>query len=215
MLAAAGAVLDHHRLAPSRRKLLADDARQDVGGPAGRKRHDDLDRPNRIVGLCERRHGRGRKPDGCEQKDGLADAVHCSILMPAAAMTWRNFSLSDLISAAVSAGVAPTAAKPASLMRLATSGSFRVSAIACESLSTICVGVFGGATTANQSSCTTSGLISASEGMAGYSAIRLAPVTASSLTLPSRICPSVLPGVSNITSTWPPSRSLSAGVSPG
>jgi hypothetical protein len=70
-------------------------------------------------------------------------------------MIGRNFSLSALIIAAVWAGVEPTDVKPASLTRLATSGSLSVSAIACESLSATCGGVFGGATTANQSSCTT------------------------------------------------------------
>src|SRR5882672_214587 len=96
-----------------------------------------------------------RKPR--EQQDGQSSAgvAHCSILIPASAMIGRNFSLSALIIAAATHGNEPTDVKPASLMRLATSGSLSVSAIASWSLLTTCGGVLGGATTANQSSCST------------------------------------------------------------
>src|SRR5262249_9684451 len=138
MLAAAGAVLDHHRLTEAHRQLLADDAGQDVGGPARRQRHDDLDRPARKIGLSERKNG--RKPHPRKDDQNSAGVSHGSILMPASAMIGRNFSVSALIIAAVWAGDEPTDVKPASLMRFATSGSLSVSAIACESLSAICGG---------------------------------------------------------------------------
>ena len=43
---------------------------------------------------------------------------------------------------------------------------------------------------------------------------RLAPVTASGVTLPSLACTDIIGMASNITSIWPPSRSLSAGAEP-
>ena len=45
----AGAVLDHDRLPPFPRQPVAEDARHHVGGAAGGKRHDDLDRARRII----------------------------------------------------------------------------------------------------------------------------------------------------------------------
>ena len=56
-----------------------------------------------------------------------------------------------------------------SAMRFATSGSFIVSAIACESRVAISGGVFGGATTANQSVWTMPGSVSAIAGASGSS----------------------------------------------
>src|SRR5262249_2788366 len=48
----ADAVLDHHRLSPLLRQPVGEDARHHVGGAAGGKRHDDLDRPRR-EGVCQ------------------------------------------------------------------------------------------------------------------------------------------------------------------
>src|SRR5690242_16651325 len=114
MLAAARPVLDHHWLAEAHLELLADDARQEVGGPARRQRHDDLDRPGRKIGLrdCQSR----RKPRQQQKAPSSSGVTHWSILMPASAMIGRNFSLSALIIAAVWAGVEPTDVKLASLM---------------------------------------------------------------------------------------------------
>ena len=60
-------------------------------------------------------------------------------------------SRSSLRNRAISAGVLPTASRlPISVMRFATSGSFRTSATAAETFSVIAAGVFGGAAMANQ-----------------------------------------------------------------
>ncbi len=70
---AAGAVLDHHRLAPVLAHPLADEARDQVGRPARRKRHDDADRPAgkiRSLGLrCRRDDRRGKR----DRRDGEAE----------------------------------------------------------------------------------------------------------------------------------------------
>ncbi len=55
----AGMVLDHDRLVEKLGEFLSDHARDDVGGAAGRDRHDELDRARGI--LRERRSGRQRK----------------------------------------------------------------------------------------------------------------------------------------------------------
>jgi hypothetical protein len=53
---------DHKRLAQQRRHAVADTARRDVGGGAGRERHDDLDRAARVgVGMAA--DGAGRRND--------------------------------------------------------------------------------------------------------------------------------------------------------
>jgi len=52
---AAGAILDHDRLAPTLRQLLAVETRHQVGRPTRRERHDELHRPRRErirSGLC-------------------------------------------------------------------------------------------------------------------------------------------------------------------
>ena len=50
--AGAADVLDHERLTERARHMVADQARDDVGRSAGRKRHDDGDRLIRILGGC-------------------------------------------------------------------------------------------------------------------------------------------------------------------
>src|SRR5262249_27713828 len=66
-----------------------------------------------------------------------------SALTPVARTTARQRSASSFISAVIAAGVLPTGSADRSDNRLATSGCFRVSAIARESLSAIAAGVFG------------------------------------------------------------------------
>ncbi len=73
------------------------------------------------------------------------------------------------MSAAVSAGELPTAVTVNSEIRFATSGSFIVSAISCDSRVASAGGVFGGATTANQSVWTMPGRLSAIAGAFGSS----------------------------------------------
>ena len=62
-----GLVFDHHRLADRRRQLWADQPRQNIGGAAGRERHDDAHRAVEI--LCRSRAGQLGEQDGC-RKDG-------------------------------------------------------------------------------------------------------------------------------------------------
>ena len=47
--AGAGAVVDDDRLAPFARQPIGDDARHDIGGAAGGKRHDEFHRARRII----------------------------------------------------------------------------------------------------------------------------------------------------------------------
>ena len=62
--AGAGDILDHDRLPEARAHLLGDGARDDIGGTAGRERHDHGDRAFRIV-LCERGAGiNNERPGG-------------------------------------------------------------------------------------------------------------------------------------------------------
>ena len=55
-------VLDHHRLLPFARQPVADDARHQVGGAAGRKRHDDLHRARRDSPRRRPSRRRARQP---------------------------------------------------------------------------------------------------------------------------------------------------------
>ena len=92
---AAGAVLDHQRGLPASASFCADDARQDVADAAGLRRHQDADRPRRIVLRCARARARAtrqRAPRPVIERDELASprsARHgrYSILMPALRIT--------------------------------------------------------------------------------------------------------------------------------
>jgi hypothetical protein len=68
MMPPTGAVLDHHLLPQARGEPLAHQARQDVGGAAGRVAHDPADRPVGIVGL-----GDGRQREDAAQQDKTGD----------------------------------------------------------------------------------------------------------------------------------------------
>ena len=59
--AAAGAIVDDHALAERLRQRLGQDARDDVGRPAGRERHDQRDGAGRIVRLGGRGRQRGQQ----------------------------------------------------------------------------------------------------------------------------------------------------------
>ncbi len=61
----AGLVLDHHRLAEALRQEVGHDPRQDVGGAAGRIRHDPADRPGREVAAAAAPFA--QKAKACEQ----------------------------------------------------------------------------------------------------------------------------------------------------
>src|SRR5439155_10224098 len=62
----AGAVIDDHRLPEAFGEFLRNDARRDVGRPAGRKGNDHAERP-RGPGLRERLRGTDRDEDGKEE----------------------------------------------------------------------------------------------------------------------------------------------------
>ena len=81
-------------------------------------------------------------------------------------------------------------------------------------LSTIAGGVLGGATTANQAADSKPGSVSAIVGTSGSDAIRLGVATANSLSWPALTSPSDTPRLSNMISTLPATRSLSAGAEP-
>ena len=78
---AAALVLDHHLLAPDRRQLGGDDARDGVGAAAGRKRHDEADEARRIGCACAARARRKRRRQrGCGRKRDEAPAVEHRVL---------------------------------------------------------------------------------------------------------------------------------------
>ena len=77
VVAAPGLVLDEDRLAPALAGLLADRARDDVGLPAGRERHDEA---NRLGGELLRldaaaEHERGERRNNDALHDRLRDAA--------------------------------------------------------------------------------------------------------------------------------------------
>ena len=140
VLRGAGAMLDDHRLAPLRRQLVGDDPRNGVEVGAGRRRHDDLDRPVRVGGLRLDAAGSDREQRGRDEQARhmpilraslriISPAPLFSTLIPVDAISARYSSDSRLISAAVSAGELPTAVTVNSAIRFATSGCFIASAI--------------------------------------------------------------------------------------
>ena len=68
----AGPVLHHHRLLESRRELVGQHPRQDVGAAAGRGADHDLDRLVRVRRLGSRGHGHGRQAGS--EADGDRDS---------------------------------------------------------------------------------------------------------------------------------------------
>src|SRR5207253_846317 len=76
------------------------------------------------------------------------------------------------------------------------------------------LGVLGGPTMANHATASKPGKVSASAGTPGSEAMRFALATASALSFPERTWGSDTPRLSHIMSTWPPSRSVSAGAVP-
>src|SRR5215475_31439 len=83
--------------------------------------------------------------------------VHRSILTPVSSTTLCQRAVSLVISAVRSSGVPPMVYTPTSANRRHTSGSFTTALNAALSLATTAAGVFGGASTPDQLSATTSG----------------------------------------------------------
>ena len=79
--AAAGLVLDHERLAEGRRQLFSEGARVDIGGTAGRERHDDLHgfrRPGLGAGDAGQGEGEDGGDSGGEARHGFSRRVSLS-----------------------------------------------------------------------------------------------------------------------------------------
>src|SRR6266849_3231965 len=146
--------------------------------------------------------------------DGDSRQRHQSAFTPAERITSRQRSVSFFMNAAICAGVLPITSAERSARRLRTSGSFSTSATAAEIFSAIGIGVFGGATMPNQATASNPGRISASAGTSGSDATRFSLHTASSFSLPLTTCCRDTPRLSNIISTCPASRSVSAGALP-
>ncbi|MNC89876.1 hypothetical protein D3C83_58810 [compost metagenome] len=90
------------------------------------------------------------------------------------------------MNAAYSCGVPPTGSAPSSLMRLCTSGSFRIRAVSCESRLTTVLDVRAGATSPNQDTATSPGTpASSAVGISGAAGVRLREPTASARILPA------------------------------
>jgi hypothetical protein len=81
-------------------------------------------------------------------------------------------------------------------------------------LSTTAAGVFGGATMANHAADSNPGSVSAILGTSGSAAMRLGVATARSLSCPPFTSASDTPRLSNMRSTLPATRSVSAGAEP-
>ncbi len=118
---AAALVLDHHLLAPDRRQLGGDDARDGVGAAARRKRHDEADEARRKGlrrrGACKRRC----KCRGAGKLDETAainrDRAHSFTLMLAARISGPHLSISDFRNALSFSGGPPTMSPPSASRR--------------------------------------------------------------------------------------------------
>src|SRR5262249_3592287 len=173
---AAGAVLDHHRLAPVLAHPLSDQACDDIGRPARRKRHDDADRPIGII-FCVRveRRLRPRVPDHHREGDRADDDASRhrhgqSSFMPTAWMTLARVSACERMKAANSSGVLLLAGSMPALSSFSrTSRSASTFLIDPCSFTTTSRGVPAGATMLCQMPRSYPGKVSAMVGMAGAS----------------------------------------------
>src|SRR6266850_4291738 len=137
-----------------------------------------------------------------------------SSLIPADRITLCQRATSCLRNRAVSSGELPTGVAEKSCSFFARSGSWTASAIAVESLAAISGGVFGGAATPNQVTDTNPGNASDTVGTWGSVGKRPSLVTPSAFSLPLLICGSASLRLTNIMSTCPPIRSVSAAGTP-
>src|SRR5262249_18687502 len=100
------------------------------------------------------------------------------------AMTSRQRALSDVMNAAVSAGVTPTGSAPSERTLVCPSGGFSIRAKPAASRCASAGGILGGPATANQDVETKPGNpASAAVGTSGIAAARLTSATASTLSL--------------------------------
>ncbi|CFN62426.1 Uncharacterised protein [Bordetella pertussis] len=110
------------------------------------------------------------------------------------------------------ADVPPVGSSPAAENCANTSWDFRPLLAAALSVCTIAAGVFFGAYSATHEADANPGTASATVGSSGTSAERCGPVTARARRLPALTCGSDEGMLSNISWTWPPIRSVSAGA---
>src|SRR5262249_34538939 len=135
-------------------------------------------------------------------------------LMPANLITLAHFSVSSAINFPKSAGEPGSTAAPCSANRALIVGSARPALISLLSLSTLSVGVFLGAPTPNHTDASGRGTKSLIVGISGHRSERVDVVTAKGRSLPARMCAIDETTESNMTCTWPASRSVIAGAWP-
>ena len=115
---------------------------------------------------------------------------------------------------AKSAGCVPRGSMPCDASFSTTSFGDTALATSSRSFCTMAGGVPGGASRPYQPVISYFRPASWTVATSGSIGERLAPVTAIGVTLPSLACADIIGMASNITSMWPPSRSLSAGAEP-
>src|SRR5262245_12969428 len=148
--AGAGAVFDDDRLAPALTQGPSDHARRDVGRAAGRKRHDDADRPLReppLRGCSFRRGDYVCRGDAC--KEGWPAGAFHSTWMLAILTTLRYLSISTRTKRLNSSGVLPTPSSPWVRNCCFMSGRSTTRAISLLICSMTGRGVLAGANTPN------------------------------------------------------------------
>src|SRR5262245_15944690 len=138
-----------------------------------------------------------------------------SALAPDFLTTADHLVSSRSMVAAYSSGVVGRGSVPSLAMRSMVSGAASASRSAVLSLAMIGAGVPAGATIPYCSTTSKPGrAASATVGTSGKAGERLALVTASARTLPSRTSPIADGSDDMYMATWPPSRSVSAGPVP-
>src|SRR5262249_25889072 len=103
-------VLDHHRLAPVLAHLLADQAREHVGGPAGGERHHDLDRAagEGLRALPRGGGSRQQREQSRRDRASVHGVLPYSTLMPVSLITFSQRAASMRMKAANASGVLVT-----------------------------------------------------------------------------------------------------------
>src|SRR5713101_900025 len=137
-----------------------------------------------------------------------------SIDAPENLTAFSHFAVSDPITLPKSAGVPPIGMPPRSASRTFILGSASASLTDLLILSTILAGVPFGAPMPNHALASYPLTVSATTGTSGSASLRISVVTASARSLPD-LMNSIEDGIlSNIASTVPPIRSVSAGPEP-
>src|SRR5262245_21501897 len=222
-------VLDDELLPETLGQPLCHQARGEIATTARRKADHKTHRPRRI-GLrpCDARNCWQRGRAGGQMQKSSAGKFHSALpeygrwwasrhhsgLMLAARITLPHFSVSSAMNLPKSAGVIGIGVPPKSSSRAFIFGSARAALVSLLSFSTMSAGVFLGAQMPYQIVASYPGTNSPKAGMSCRASERIAVVTPKARTLPDLMYSIDEVTDGNMTCTWPPSKSVSAGPLP-